>query len=277
MKAKIIILILSIGISINLHGQCPTLKAMFFNPNVYRTKIDLVATRLTDKNFDTIYRNDTVIIKVSELGHLDYKIISEDENGFAIIRILPCAKLVSEPLQTNPNKNIKVVRFTNECPTDSTNAYNYYFAIKKDAFKPLSKTLLSTKIVGVPLVQPIKLRPSKGTEGWNLGGEFTLSYNFGIRFKLCKNPFTQNYLTVIPYGFGVGAAKYFTETSDGKLTDKKDAFAVTYYQGGLLWTYQKINVGVFVGFDAMISKQNNWFYQGTPWLSFGLGYKFKND
>ena len=78
-------------------------------------------------------------------------------------------------------------------------------------------------------------------------------------------------------GFGVGATKYFKENTDGTLTEKKDAFAVTYYQGGLLLTIQKVNFGVFTGFDAMIDKQNDWFYQGRQWISFGLGYKFKTD
>jgi hypothetical protein len=251
---------------------------MFFNPNVYRTKTDLKATRLIDKNLNTIY-NDTLIIKVSDLGHLDYKIINEDDNGFVIIRILPKVKLLTEVSSTDSTKTVNVVRHTNDdqLKSDSTNAYNYYFAIKKDAFKPLSKTLLSTKIIGVPLIQPIKLRPSKGTEGWNLGGEFTVSYNFGVRLKLGSNPFSQNYISFVPLGFGVGAAKYFKENTDGTLTEKKDAFAVTYYQGGILLTIQKINFGIFTGFDAMIDKQNDWFYQGRQWFSFGLGYKFKTD
>jgi hypothetical protein len=275
MRATTTILFLTL-LSLSSYGQ--SFKAMFLNPNVYRTKVDLTASRLIDKDLNTIY-NDTFIIKVSDLGHLDYKIVNEDENGYVIIRILPKVKLLTEPSPDDPSKTINVVRHTNDkqLKTDNNNAYNYYFAIKKDAFKPLGKTLLSTKIIGVPLVQPIKLRPSKGTEGWNLGGEFTVSYNFGLRIKLGKNPFSQNYLSIVPYGFGVGAAKYFKENTDGTLTEKKDAFAVTYYQGGLLLTIQKINFGVFTGFDAMIDKQNDWFYQSKPWFSFGLGYKFKND
>jgi len=275
MKAKIIILILTV-FSFSSYGQ--SFKAMFLNPNVYRTKTDLKATRLIDKNLNTIY-NDTIIIKVSDLGHLDYKIINEDENGFVIIRILPKVKLLTEVSATDPTKTVNVLRHTNDdqLKSDSTDAYNYYFAIKKDAFKPMSKTLLSTKIIGVPLIQPIKLRPSKGTEGWNLGGEFTVSYNFGLRLKLGSNPFSQNYLSIVPLGFGVGATKYFKENTDGTLTEKKDAFAVTYYQGGLLLTIQKVNFGIFTGLDAMIDKQNDWFYQGRQWFSFGLGYKFKTD
>jgi len=216
---------------------------------------------------------------VSDLNHLDYKIISEDENGYVIIRVLPKAKLLTEPSPEDPSKMLRVVRHTNnvQLKKETNNAYNYYFSVKKDGFKPLSKTLLSFKIVGVPLVQPIKLRPGKGSEGWNLGGEFTVSYNFGIRLKLGDNPFKQNFISLVPFGFGVGAAKYFIGNVDGTITEKSDSYAVTYYQGGILFTIQKVNFGVFTGFDAMLDKQNDWFYQGRQWFSFGLGYKFKND
>jgi len=266
---RTILLIIFFLNSFSFYGQLPSAKAMFLNSNVYRTRVDLTAVRLINKNLTTI-SYDNYIISVSELGHLDYKIINEDENGYVIIRVLPKVKL---------DTDTKIVSYTEEeqFKSDVDNAYNYYFAVKKDDFKPLSKTLLSTKFVGIPLVHPIKLRPSKGIEGWNLNGEFTLSYNFGFRFKISKNPFAQNFISIIPYGFGVGEAKYFKENLDGTLTDKKDSFAVTYYQSGILVTLQKVNFGVFTGFDAMIDKQNDWFYQGKPWISFGLGYKFKMD
>ncbi len=253
-------------------------RASILNPNVYRTKVDLKVKRIMDKNFETIY-DDDYIIKVDELGHLDYKIIKEDENGYVIIRILPKTKLIEEPSKDDKTKTVKVIKHFDGTllKADKDNAYNYYFAVKKDDFKPMSKTLLSEKIVGIPLVQPLKLRPSKGSEGWILNGEFTVSYNFGLRLKLDKKPFSQNFISIVPFGFGIGSAKYFTENDDGTLTDKKDSYAVTYYQGGLVFTLNKVNLGIFTGFDAMIDRQNDWFYQGEQWFSFGLGYKFKTD
>ncbi|MCF6404818.1 hypothetical protein L3C95_18105 [Chitinophaga filiformis] len=261
-----------------LHVIGQTFRAVVLNPNVYRTRVDITAERLIHKDLSGIY-NDSVVIKVSDLKHLDYKIINDDENGYVIIRVLPKVKILTERSADDTSKMIRVVRHANEdqLKSDTNNAYNYYFAVKKDGFKPLAKTLLSFKIVGVPLVQPIKLRPGKGTEGWTLGGEFTVSYNFGIRLKLGDNPFKQNFVSIVPFGFGIGTAKYFRENGDGTLTEKSDSYAVTYYQGGILLTMQKVNFGVFTGFDAMLDKQNDWFYQGRQWFSFGLGYKFKND
>lgn len=274
---KICTLIITI-ILVTCNAYAQSAKAMLLNPNVYRTKVELKATRLLDKNSLDVYR-DEYIIKIDELGYLDYKIINDDENGYVIIRVLPKVKLSIEESDIEKGEVINVVRHTKEVQNenDSTNAYNYYFGIKKSEFSPMSKTLLSTKIVGIPLVQPLKLRPSKGDVGWNLEGEFTLSYNFGIRMKLDNNPFTKNFISVVPYGFGVGSAKYFFENSDESLSDKKDSYALTYYQGGLVLTIHKVHLGFFIGFDAMIDQQNNWFYQGEPWFSFGLGYKFKNE
>lgn len=277
MRTIHIIFTLTLLFAIDSFGQNfkPSFKAAFLNPNVYRTRVDLKTIRVTDKNLSTVY-NDTIIIKASNTRPLDYKIVNDNENGYTIIRVLPKVTLSKED---SPKGTVNVVRFTDsdQLKKDSLNAYNYYFAIKNDAFKPLTRTLLSTKIVGIPLVQPFKLRPDKGSEGWNLGGDFTVSYNFGLRLRLGSDPFSQNFISFVPYGFGIGAAKYFKENADGTLSDKEDAFAVTYYQGGILLTLQKINFGVFTGFDAMIDKKKDWFYQGEPWFSFGLGYKFKND
>lgn len=250
-------------------------RAILLNPNVYRTRVNIKAARLMDKNFSTIY-NDTVLIQASNKSPLDYKIINEDENGHVILRVLPKVKITKKLVGKD---SILVIKRENgyQTTTDSTNGYRYFLAVKKDAFKPLGKTLLATKIVGIPLVHPFKLRPSSGAQGWDLTGEFTASYNFGIRLKLGQNPFSQNFFTIIPLGFGVGAAKYFKENPDGTLTEKADAFAFNYYQGGILFTLQKVNFGLFSGLDAMIDKKNDWYYQSKPWFSIGLGYKFKND
>jgi hypothetical protein len=259
-----------------------TFRAVFLNPNVYRSRVDLKAIRLSDKKVSTII-NDTVIIKASRSGTagnpgIDYKVINEDEGGYVIIQVLPIVDLQQDPGAPafDPTRKTLTVS-ANGKGAGFIDGSGYYYAIKKDAFKPLSKINLSTKIIGVPLIHPLKLRPDKGVVGWDLNGEFTVTYSFGLRLKLGKNPLKQFYVTPIPFGFGVGAAKYFKENTDGTLTDKQDSYAVTFGQMGVLFTYEKINFGVFTGRDAMIDKQKDWFYQGKRWFSFGLGYKFKND
>jgi hypothetical protein len=258
-------------------------RAKFLNPNVYRTRTDFQMIRIANKDYSQLY-SDTFSLTLGGRRFLDYKIVRSDDAGHTIIRILPKICLSSRQVIDSATGKSKteylvtpvdngVVQYVN----DSANAYNYYFAVKSDKFPILSKTLMSEKIVGLPLVQPLKLRPSKGTVGWDLSGEFTVSYNFGWRMKLGDDPYKQNFLTLVGLGFGVGSAKYFTEDKDGMLTEKKDGWAITYYQAGVLLTIEKVNFGLFTGFDAMIDKQNDWFYQGRQWYSFGIGYKFKTD
>lgn len=257
-----------------------TFRAVFLNPNVYRSKVDLKAIRISDKKGEPI-SNDTVIIKAGRTSGspgIDYKIINEDEGGYVILQVLPIVDLQQDPAAPAFDPNRKTLTVSdNGKGVGFVDGSEFYYAIKKDAFKPLSKINLSTKIIGVPLIHPLKLRPNKGIVGWDLNGEFTVTYSFGVRQKIGKNPLKQFYITPIPFGFGVGAAKYFKENSDGTITDKKDSYAVTFGQMGILFTFQKINFGVFTGRDAMIDKQKDWFYQGKRWFSFGLGYKFKND
>ncbi|MGB8194232.1 MAG: hypothetical protein WCF67_20035 [Chitinophagaceae bacterium] len=250
-------------------ARSQTLKAVLLNPNVYRTQINIEATRISDIN--GIKYNDKVLIDV-EGGFMDYKIISEDENGYIVFRVLP--KVIYESYNTAQGTRYRIRRALSTDPalTSANNGYNFYCAVKSDDFPPLAKTLLSTKIVGVPLVHPFKLRPKRNTEDWDIQGEFTLSYSFGIRLR-SGGPLKQNFWTIILYGFGLSEDKYFKNPGD----DKKDAIAITYYQGGLMHTWQKVNIGAFVSFDAMIGNKKDWFYQGRSWFSFGIGYNFKQD
>ena len=131
-----------------------------------------------------------------------------------------------------------------------------------------------SKIIGTTILNSFKLRPSKGIKGTTFNNDITISYNFGFRIRTSNNIFSKNYLSIIIYGVGIGSFKYFKE-NNGLLTEMEDAVSITYYQAGLIYTKNKVNVGVFLGFDIMLQKQNNWCYQGSSWLSFGVGYKFK--
>lgn len=254
-------------------AQKPTWKAIFLNPNVYRTMVDLEVIRISDKFGQPLDKTDTFKIKARKGLGLDYKLISEDENGYVVIRVLP------KTILRHPNDTTNTIEFTNDSLdiNDSLNAYNYMFVVKEDDFLPLSKTLLTTKIVGTPLVHPFKLRPSASNSGAKITTDFTVGYSFGLRLKMGKNPLKKNYFSVIPFGFGIGEAQYLYKKDDGTLSEEKDAAAITYYSLGIMFTLNKINVGLFNGYDAMLDKQNNWIYQGKPWFSFGFGYKFSED
>lgn len=280
----------------------PNARAVFLNPNVYKSRVSLKGLIVGKEGTNRTYK-DTVIINIAENSkRFDYKIVNEDLNGFAIIQVLPRVKFVKETKTKNKfsetftesidggkkvytkdkvvvsteSYNIYNVVFAEDTDVlnDDTDASKYYFAIKKDDFKPQSKIVLSTKFVGIPLIHPFKFRSKTAGLGDELFSSVTVSYNFGFRFKLgAKDGFKQNFVSIVPYGFGFGADKYLKENTDGTVTEKKDAVAFTYYQGGVLFTVQKVNFGLFAGFDKMIGNKKDWVYQDRVWLSLGIGYK----
>lgn len=267
---------------------------------------------------------------------LDYKIVSEDENGFAVIRILPrvvittAATATTTPLATttttitaSPTTTVVssttpatatattttttttealapastttttttttttrawvLRRFTptpsapTQLKSDPLNGYNYLFAVKKDEFPALAKTYMGGKFWGTPIVHPFKLRPTQANLGPQLYADITISYCFGYRARLSRNQLKENFVTFVPFGVGVGAAKHQRRLADSQLSDEEDNAAITYWQGGVFFTIRKVGFGVFSGVDAMIGHKNDWIYQSKPWFSFGVGYKFKED
>jgi hypothetical protein len=263
---KLSLLIFAVfSINQTTHAQIgPYLRAITFNNNVYNTKTDLTLSKFAKKDGELLSSSTKVILKPVQGKTIRYKILGTD-GDYTIVKLLPQTKL-------NSNNTITVGKPS----STAENATEFLYSIKTDDFGLYQKNLLSQKIVGTPLVFPFKLRLQDRGEGALISTDFTLGYTFGIRLKTSKLPFRQNFLTLVPYGFGLGSTKYFYKTETG-YSDKSDAVAITYYSGGLVYTHNKINFGFFAGRDAMIDKKNDWAYQGDWWLSFGLGFKFSED
>jgi hypothetical protein len=252
-------------LAVNTSAQvCSYLRAVTLNSNVYTTKVDMPLKIFASKDGTLVNQKD-VTIKPKAGTSFRYKIIGTD-GDFTIIKLLPRVKI-------NEDNSITV----DDPTTDAENGTEFLYFKKTSEFGLNQKNLLSEKIVGTPLIYPYKLRLQDKGEGASITTEFTVGYTFGLRLKLGSFPSKQNFFTIVPYGFGLGNTKYFYQQSDGTLTEKKDAVAITYYTGGILFTINKVNIGFFAGQDAMIDKQNNWAYQGNWWYSIGLGYKFKTD
>lgn len=279
MKPFCIAFSLMIGVTLQSFGQ--SARALFLNPNVYRTYVPLKCKRIADLEGKPVADTTTYTISIEsdkatfylhEEGSqqpystkaVDYKIVNEDDNGFVIIRILPCVRLDGKTIVSDSVKSCE------------DGPHDYLYAIKKDDLKPLSKVSLSSRIVGLPLLFPLKYRPDLNGESMNITGEFAAGYSFGLRIKPSRRPYQQFYISLLPLTFGVGSAKYFIKKQDETLSEKVDSWALA-YSYGILFTVQKVNFGIFRGHDYMVGRQNNWFYQGKPWYSLGIGYKFKTD
>ncbi|WP_223654105.1 hypothetical protein [Hymenobacter psoromatis] len=264
MKSLLILVLLLVS-NLAYSQTIPYLRAIFLNPNVYYTKVDLKLTQFSDDDGKLLDVPKEVVLKPTSGLTIRYKIAGID-GDYTIIELLPIVKINSDNTITAEDPS-----------NEDDNAANYVYYIKSKDFGLNQKIILSEKIVGTPLIFPYKLRLQDKGDGASITTDFTVGYTFGLRLKTSSIPYKQNFFTIIPYGFGLGSTKYFYQKSDGTYSDKKDGVAITYYTGGLLWTINKVNVGLFAGRDAMIDKQNNWAYQGKWWLSFGLGYKFKTD
>lgn len=256
-------------VTVNSYAQVlPYLRAIAFNSNVYKTLDEFELTKFSDLDGKPV-TEEKVYLRPKTGKSIRYKIVSTD-GDYTIIKILP---RVQQSLDVQTKLNL--VQVVDGAPLVDASKFLYF--VKTKEIRPNRKVVLSEKIIGTPLIFPFKLRTQDRGDGATISTEFTIGYTFGLRLKLSKQPYKQNFLTIVPYGFGLGNSKYFYRKDDGSYSSKADAVAISYYTGGLMLTSNKINFGLFGGKDAMIDKQNNWAYQGQWWFSFGLGFKFKAD
>ena len=252
----------------------PTWKAVFFNSNVYRTYDNIKNIIIIRDEKDKYYYSDAEQTDKYELDlngreFIDYKILREAD-GTTFFKILPCEKI------DKVSKKIKVENSLNgNCPSTGANdASKYVFAMPTKELSAFEKTQISSRLVLTPILHPLKYRPSFSDKEPTLTGEITLSFNFGYRLKLNKNLIRPTYLTIVPYGIGISNSQYFkANTSDKPVPGN---ISLTYLSFGSFLSFDRYNIGLFAGKDAMLTKsQKDWHYQDQIWYSFGFGYSLK--
>lgn len=119
---------------------------------------------------------------------------------------------------------------------------------------------------------PFKYRPQKGHP------DFSGAFNFGVAVGV-KLPhkeslkFTHSIIT----GYSISQVSLDTSTVTKNKAEVigNNNFAAFSFSVGYMVEYDRVQAGVFLGFDQM-GKLNNdhfgWIYQGKPWLSVGIGY-----
>lgn len=119
---------------------------------------------------------------------------------------------------------------------------------------------------------PFKYRPQKGN------ADFSGAFNFGagIGYKFPHKSWRQFTYSVIS---GYSISNVVLDSSNafknqGKLASTNN-FTAFSFSLGLLAEYQRVQAGVFIGWDR-IGKLNQrefeWQYQGKPWISVGFGF-----
>jgi len=151
-----------------------------------------------------------------------------------------------------------------------------YFIIRMSVFKAHAKKV-PTKIItkgalgfGI-LNYPFKLRIQPHIN------DFTGSFNVGAAVSYTyKHDSLKKWTYSHVLGIGISSItldKAAVNTDTGAIGSTNSLAALTLSYGFMV-QYDKVQLGVFIGWDRISNLNNNtygWKYQGNPWISIGLG------
>ncbi len=149
-----------------------------------------------------------------------------------------------------------------------------------------TKTLWSWQMTSTALTIPFKYRPKDGDND-AIPSTFSTSFNAGLfagysmgwtKFHHRKKVGNKTIENKVTLGAFLGAASEELSSKntngDNKFTDSQTESIGLLSRGfGLLYSRNKINVGVFMGWDKGIGTSGKaWNHDGHLWLGAGLGY-----
>jgi hypothetical protein len=217
-----------------------------------------------------------------------FEVISH-KDGFYVIRFLPWTltgyktssyAFVNKQAIKAAEYNYKTFNY-NAATSSATlgiNTTNYasntnilYFAVLDSDMENSSYDPEDAKIFffsGGTVIMPFKLRPQKGefTKDLSLSGVG----NFGWRL-------TKNSSISALAGAGVGIVTLDSANTEAVVLKSTDRGAIT-LNIGVIYQFKQMQIGVTSGLDFLSGRKDNWYYNGKPWLSFGIGVSiFKPD
>jgi hypothetical protein len=270
------------------------LTATFGNKNVYKTKaangvanasagtVAYPALTCTLTYKDDGCSNSGTIVPANMLGQV--YTVSVNGNGQDFIRYkelkiegdIAYIRFLKGCYFSAPNS----IRKTPEGTGDDAN--DYVFAINTKNIDPAKRYLASSAIIGKLLTIPVKIRQKYWDhDHTELLTGININYAFGWKYKLGNHPYHSHYVNLIPYAVGIGAQNYFDVlegefefANDTRLkTTKAEAqVAITYWCSGLTYEYDRFNIGMFIGWDAMLKPYESWGYNKKMWYGLGIGY-----
>lgn len=223
-----------------------------------------------------------------------YKDTSRSSVEYVIIRILDYTVSTNKTDKKNPRltgDNIKPTPFfykynfegdtslQQTLSSEEVNAHYYkanqkYFRVERKVLEEYATK--DTKLIGSMafgiVTLPFKYRIQKGKQDFS--GSFNVSAAVGFTFA--RKEYRKSQYTIL---VGAGISNVTLDSASvsrnaNNLSSSNNFSALTMMTGVVL-TYEKVQVGVFMGVDRL-GIQNNltygWRYQGDPWLSIGLGF-----
>ena len=139
---------------------------------------------------------------------------------------------------------------------------------KKVVAKTITKGALGFGILNYPFKLRIQPHLTDFTGSFNIGAAVSFTY---------KHDSVSKWTFSHVLGIGISSitldkAAVNTDTAGVASTNSLAALTLSY---GLMVQYDKIQLGLFIGWDRISNLNNNtygWKYQGNPWISIGLGY-----
>ncbi len=149
-----------------------------------------------------------------------------------------------------------------------------YFKVKEeliDQYATKESTNVSSLGAGV-INFPFKYRPQKGKTDFS--GAFNFGAGIGYTFK---HKSWRQYTHSIISGYSISNIvldSSNTNKNQGKLASTNNFTAFSFSLGYLI-QHQKVQAGIFIGWDWLNKINQNefdWRYQGKPWISIGFGF-----
>ncbi|MDB5090879.1 MAG: hypothetical protein JWR09_4873, partial [Mucilaginibacter sp.] len=222
------------------------------------------------KKEDVIYR-----IIVQPGSFIRYSIVKDGDTQY--IYILNGVAFTSKMVEYTYSglRKYQNIEYSKTVPLSNPADFEFKITKAPKDLLPEQQYLASEYITGVPMIIPYKFRFNVPSTQDIASINPSISYTFGVRFKLGNNPYKNNYFRFIPFGIGLGTDTYLNRDSVFKSGYKGEtALSLSYCAGGTFEFNDKFNLGVFIGADRMFGNKQNFFYQGKPWLGIGFGIKF---
>lgn len=238
-----------------------------------------------------IYGVRTGGAELSEPGQ-EFRVIGDvlvGTNHYSVMKILDYAHVNKRLIHPNKIKtDAKFFKYNYNAPpatyeklTDQDKfGGNYsnnqiYFIARSDSVDSASVKYINTRVSGslsFGIVNfPFKYRPQKGK------ADFSGAFNFGaaVGYKFKHRTYGTSFSIITCYSVSNIVLDSVSTSSNQSKLSKTNNFTAFSFSAGVLLEYQKVQAGVFIGWDTLNrinQEEYGWHYNGKPWFSVGFGF-----
>lgn len=155
--------------------------------------------------------------------------------------------------------------------TDDTKTQKAYFLMSKTDFstKAIRRYGVKSAFTVGTAALPFKIRSNP----FLFTNDVAIGTVVGVKRRL--SPYTDSNFFNVLTGFGISSVSLDSISTQGNITSTSAVTnpAALTVSLGAVFEFSQVQVGVFAGLDYINNNKSiNWDYQGSPWISIGLGY-----